>query len=166
MNDLPVISIIVAMARNRAIGLNNQLLWHIPDDFRWFKRHTLGHPVVMGRRTYLSLPVRPLPGRRNIIITDRPGDCFAGCTCVGSIDESIEQMDRGVENFIIGGASVYAQFLPIAHRLYLTVVDRDYEADVFFPEFDPSEWTEEFRQYNEASPEGLPAFTFLIYKRP
>ncbi|MCD6333047.1 MAG: dihydrofolate reductase, partial [Bacteroidales bacterium] len=67
---MPVISIIVAIARNRAIGLNNQLLWHIPEDFKWFKKHTLGHPVIMGRNTYLSLPVKPLPKRKNIVITD------------------------------------------------------------------------------------------------
>jgi dihydrofolate reductase len=156
------ISIIVAVARNWAIGLNNGLLWHIPEDFRWFKKHTAGHPVVMGRRTWESLPVKPLPGRKNVVITDDPSDCFPGTVCVGSIGEAIEQMDPAGENFIIGGGMIYRQFLPIATRVYLTVVNRDFQADVWFPAIDETRWKEIFR---EDHPEAEPGFTFLIYER-
>jgi dihydrofolate reductase len=142
--------------------LNNQLLWHIPEDFKWFKKHTAGHPVVMGRRTWESLPVKPLPGRKNIVITDDPGDCFAGTVCVGSIDEAVNQMDAEGENFIIGGGMVYRQFLPVAQKVYLTVVDRDYLAEVWFPELDPVEWNETFR---EEHLNAEPGYTFLIFER-
>ncbi len=156
------VSIIVAVARNWAIGMNNQLLWHIPEDFRWFKKHTHGHPVIMGRRTWESLPVKPLPGRKNIIITDVPGDCFPGTTCVGSVLEATGIMDSHQENFIIGGGMVYRQFLPIAQKVYLTVVDRDFEADTWFPELLPEQWKEVYR---EPHLDGDPGYTFLIYDR-
>lgn len=156
------ISIIVAVARNWAIGMNNQLLWHIPEDFKWFKKHTAGHPVVMGRRTWESLPLKPLPGRKNVVITDDPGDCFPGAICVGSIEEAINQMDDIGENFIVGGGMVYRQFLPLAEKVYLTVVDRDFDADIWFPKLDLNEWTETYR---EAHLNNDPGYTFLIYKR-
>jgi dihydrofolate reductase len=156
------ISIIVAVARNWAIGMNNQLLWHIPEDFRWFKKHTAGHPVVMGRRTWESLSVKPLPGRKNVVITDDPHDCFPGAICVGSIESAVNQMDAVGENFIIGGGMVYRQFLPLAQRVYLTVIDKEFDADVWFPELDTREWTEIYRQEHL---ENDPGYTFLIYKR-
>jgi len=156
------ISIIVAIARNRGIGLNNRLLWHIPEDFRWFKKHTSGHPVVMGRRTWESLTHKPLPGRTNIVITSHPGDCFSGAICVGSVEEAVDQMETEGENFIIGGETVYRQFLALAQKVYLTVVDRDFDADVWFPELDIKEWKEVFR---EAHLEGDPGYTFLIFER-
>lgn len=156
------VSIIAAVARNWAIGMNNQLLWHIPEDFRWFKKHTSGHPVIMGRRTWESLPLKPLPGRKNIVVTDDPRDCFAGTTCVGSIEAAVDQMDTAGENFIIGGGMVYRQFLPLAQKVYLTVVDKDFEADVWFPELDKSEWKETFR---EDHTDHDPGYTFLIFER-
>jgi dihydrofolate reductase len=156
------ISIIVAVARNWAIGMNNQLLWHIPEDFKWFKKHTSGHQVVMGRRTWQSLPVKPLPGRKNVIITDEPGDCFPNTTCVGSIEEAIKEMDTDSENFVIGGGMVYRQFLPLCQRVYLTVVDQDFDADVWFPQLSANEWKESYR---EAHPNNNPGYTFLIFDR-
>ena len=156
------ISIIVAVARNWAIGMNNQLLWHIPEDFRWFKKHTAGHPVVMGRRTWESLPVKPLTGRKNIVITDDPQDCFPGTICVGSIEEAVNQMDTEKENFIIGGGMVYRQFLPLAQKVYLTVVDRAFDADVWFPVLDGTEWKETYREEHLV---GDPGYTFLIFTR-
>jgi dihydrofolate reductase len=156
------ISIIVAVARNWAIGANNQLLWHLPEDFRWFKKHTSGHPVVMGRRTWESLPKKPLPGRKNIVITDDPNDCFPGTICVGSIESAVNQMDTDNENFIIGGGMVYREFLPRAQKVYLTVVDKDFDADVWFPALDPEEWKEVFREEHF---ENEPGYTFLIYNR-
>lgn len=162
---MKTISIIVAVARNGAIGLNNDLLWHIPEDFKWFKTHTKGNTVVMGRNTWLSLPVRPLPGRTNIVISDDPADDFEGAIMAGSIEEAIEKMSEAKENFIIGGGSIYSQFMPLAHKFYLTRVHKDFEADVFYPDFDLSEWREVYREdHPEKEPDNL-GYTFFIYER-
>ena len=135
-----MISIIVAIAENYAIGKDNDLLWHIPADMKRFKALTLGHPVIMGKKTWLSLPKRPLPGRKNIIITDDPSDCFEGCIMVHTIDEALAQVVPGEESFVIGGASVYKQFYSLAGKLSLTIVNKEFKGDVFFPEIDFSEW--------------------------
>jgi len=135
-----MISIIVAIAENMAIGKNNDLLWHIPEDLKRFKRITSGHTVIMGKRTFFSLPRRPLPNRRNIVITDMEGEEIEGCEMAYSIEDVISKCDPLEENFIIGGASVYKQFLPHAGRLYLTRVHKSYDGDVFFPEIDYSQW--------------------------
>jgi dihydrofolate reductase len=135
-----MISIIVAIAENFAIGKNNDLLWHIPEDLKRFKKITTGHRIIMGKNTYLSLPVRPLRNRENIVITDNPDDVFEGCTVVYSLAEALEKCSAGEENFIIGGASVYQQFLPSTDRLYLTCVRKKFDGDVFFPEIDFKEW--------------------------
>jgi dihydrofolate reductase len=135
-----MISIIVAIAENQGIGKNNDLLWHIPEDLKRFKRITSGHPVVMGKRTYESLPRRPLPNRRNIVITDIMGESIEGCEMAYSMDDAVAKCHPDEETFIIGGASVYRQFLPIADRLYLTRVHKSFDADVFFPEIDLTQW--------------------------
>ena len=135
-----MISIIVAIAENYAIGKDNDLLWHIPADMKRFKTLTMGHPVIMGKMTWLSLPKRPLPGRKNIIITDDASDCFGGCIMVHSIDEAMAQVVTGEESFIIGGASVYRQFYPHADKLYLTIINKEFKGDVFFPVIDFAEW--------------------------
>ncbi len=135
-----MISIIVAIASNMAIGKNNDLLWHIPGDLQRFRKITTGHTVIMGKKTYESLPKRPLVNRRNLVITDQAGEMIEGCVMAYSIEEAIALCEPDAENFIIGGASVYRQFLPFTDRLYLTRVDRSYEADVYFPEIDPSCW--------------------------
>jgi dihydrofolate reductase len=136
-----MLSIIVAVAENWAIGKDNDLLWHFPEDLRRFKRITSGHTVIMGKRTWDSLPKKPLPGRRNIVISDDKGEHLEGCIMAYSIDEAIEQCDPAEEHFIIGGASIYRQFLPKADKLYLTRVHKRFDADVFFPEIDFSLWT-------------------------
>ena len=152
-----MISIIVAIAENLAIGKNNDLLWHIPADLKRFKQITSGHPVITGKRTYESLPRRPLPNRVNIVITDVPGEHIEGCKMAYSIDEALAKCNPAEENFIIGGASVYRQFLPHADRLYLTLVRKSFEGDVFFPEIDFSKWklisSEDFRpdEHNDFS---------------
>ena len=115
-----MISIIVAIAENYAIGKNNDLLWHIPGDLKRFKKLTVGHTVVMGKKTYESLPRKPLPERLNIVITDDPGDSFDECITVFTIEDAVKKLDPAHENFIIRGASVYRQFLPLADRLYIT----------------------------------------------
>jgi len=136
-----MISIIVAIAENWAIGKNNDLLWHIPEDMKRFRRITTGHTILMGRRTYLSLPFRPLRNRENVVITDDPAEAFEGCTMVYSIKEAMEKCKTGEENFIIGGASVYEQFLPFTDRLYITWVHKEFEGDVYFPVTNLNEWT-------------------------
>ena len=135
-----MISIIVAIAENYAIGKNNDLLWHIPEDLKRFKKLTTGHAVIMGKKTYESLPRRPLPNRVNIVISDNPNDHFDQCVMAWSIEDALSKSDPADENFIIGGASVYRQFLPFSDRLYITWVHKSFDGDVFFPEIDFSEW--------------------------
>lgn len=134
------ISIIVAIAQNFAIGKDNDLLFHLPNDLKRFKQITTGHPVIMGRNTLLSLPKGALPNRRNIVITDNPDEIFDRCEMVFSVDEALEAVKEESEAFIIGGGSIYRQFFPLAGKLYLTLVHRDFDADVFFPEIDYSQW--------------------------
>ncbi len=159
------ISIIVAIARNNAIGLDNKLLWHIPDDLKRFKRLTTGHQIIMGKLTYLSLPVRPLPNRTNIVITDQKDEQFDGCITVHSIGEALDYCNEHEESFIIGGGSVYRQFLPHANRLYITLVDKDFEADTFFPEIDLESWRLVARE--EGPDDGMNDFSYsyLIYEK-
>lgn len=163
---MKIISIIVAIARNNAIGKDNRLLWHIPDDLKRFKALTTGHTIVMGKRTFESLPVRPLPNRRSIVITDVPGEVIPGCEMAYSIDEAIQKMDEGKENFIIGGGMVYNQFMPLAHRLYLTLVDKDFEADTFYPEIDFSMWIETGRQDIRALETLGFDYSYITFERP
>jgi dihydrofolate reductase len=140
------ISIIVAIAENFAIGKNNDLLFHLPNDLKHFKEITTGKTIIMGRNTLLSLPKWPLPNRRHIVITDKKDDNFPGCETVFSIDEAIEKVKDEPEAFIIGGGMIYRQFFPLAGKLYLTVVHQPFEADIFFPEVIYSEWDEVSRE--------------------
>ncbi len=127
-----IIAIIAAVSRNQGIGKNGKLPWHISEDLRRFKKLTMGHAVVMGRTTWGSL-AQPLPGRRNVVLTRTPVD---GVETYGSLEEVLEAL-RGEERiFIIGGGEVYAQFLARAHELYLTIVDREVDADTFFPPYE------------------------------
>lgn len=134
------ISIIVAIAQNFAIGKNNELLFHLPNDLKRFKQITTGHPVIMGRNTLLSLPNGALPNRRNVVITDNPLEKFDRCEMVFSIEEAVEAVQNESEAFIIGGGTIYRQFFPLARKLYLTLVHRDFDADIYFPEIDYSQW--------------------------
>ncbi len=140
------ISIIVAVAQNFAIGKNNDLLFHLPNDLKRFKQITTGHPVIMGRNTLLSLPKGALPNRRNVVITDNPDEKFDRCEMVFSIEEAIEAVKDEPEAFVIGGGMIYRQFYPLAGKLYLTLVHRDFDADVYFPEIDFREWAELSRE--------------------
>ncbi len=140
------ISIIVAVASNFAIGKNNDLLFHLPSDLKRFKKITTGKTLIMGRNTLLSLPKWPLPNRRHIVISDKPDDVFPGCEVVFSIDEALEKVKAEKEAFVIGGGMVYRQFYPVAAKLYLTLVHKDFDADVFFPKIDFTEWEEHSRE--------------------
>jgi dihydrofolate reductase len=160
-----MISIIVAIAENYAIGKNNDLLWHIPEDLKRFKRITTGHKIIMGKKTYLSLPVRPLHKRENIVITDCPADVFEGCTVVYSVVEAMGKCNPFEENFIIGGASVYKQFLPCTDRLYLTWVHKEFEGDVFFPPIDFAEWQIVSQEDFPADTQLGFAYSYKVYDR-
>ena len=159
------ISIIVAIAQNNAIGKDNQLLWHIPADLKRFKTLTTGNTIVMGKRTFESLPLRPLPNRRSIVITDVPGEQIPGCEMAYSIDEAIARMDEGRENFIIGGGMVYKQFMPLADKLYLTIVHKDFEADTFYSEIDYLQWKEIAREDVKATDSLGFDYSYITYKR-
>jgi dihydrofolate reductase len=136
-------TIIVAIAENNAIGKNNDLLWHISGDLKRFKEITTGHPVIMGKNTYLSLPKRPLVNRRNIVISSMNEEArksLEGAEVAGSIDEAVKIADPNGENFIVGGGMIYKEFMPLANKIYLTIVHRSYDADVFFPQINYEEW--------------------------
>ena len=141
-----MISIIVAVAQNYAIGKNNDLLWHIPEDLKRFKSITSGHKIIMGKRTYESLPYRPLKNRTNIVISDIPGDNYEGAVMAYSIEEAISLCNPDEECFVIGGGMVYRQFMDLADKLYVTWVHKDFEADTFYPEIDPEIWEETERE--------------------
>jgi dihydrofolate reductase len=133
-------SIIVAIAENNAIGKDNRLLWHLSDDLKRFKKLTTGHTLIMGRNTFLSLPNGALPNRRHIVISDVPDETFEGCEMAASIEEAVRLAGNADECFVIGGGMVYAQFLPLAGKLYLTQVHVTLEGDTFFPSIDFSQW--------------------------
>ena len=139
------LSLIVAMDENRLIGRNNELPWHMPADLAYFRRTTLGKPVIMGRKTFDSIG-KPLPGRRNIVITRNPGFAAAGCETVDGIDAALALCAEDEEVMLIGGASLYAQALDRADRLYVTLIHHDFEGDTWFPEYDSTEWRVENRE--------------------
>jgi dihydrofolate reductase len=128
-------SLVVAMSRNGVIGRNNQLPWRLPADLAFFKRTTMGHPVIMGRRTYESIG-KPLPGRLNIVVTHRKDFGAPGCTVVHSMEEAYRAAGDAPEVAIIGGSAIFEEALPRADTVFLTEVDADVEGDVFFPSFD------------------------------
>lgn len=143
------LSILVAMARNRIIGRNNQLPWYLPADLKHFKTLTMGQVIVMGRKTYESIG-RPLPGRVNIIITRQTDYKALGAIVVNSIEDALrigkETGTAANENFIIGGEELYRQVLKICQRMYVTEIQKDFEGDTSFPVFDPNDWEETQRE--------------------
>ncbi len=154
-----MVSIIVAIAENGVIGDKNALLWNIKEDMRRFRTTTTGHPVVMGRKTFESIG-RPLPKRTNVVVT-RGDATFEGCEVAHSLEEAIAMFPAEEEVFIIGGAQIYAQALPLADKLYLTIVHRNYEGDTSFPNIDLSEWREISREDFERGEEYKDAFSFI-----
>ena len=137
-SQIPNLSIIVAIAQNNAIGKDNDLLWHISDDLKRFKSLTSGHPVIMGRNTWNSLPRRPLPKRRNIVITHDTTFCDSGAEVAHSVAAVFDMVRDEEESFIIGGGTIYKEFIPFVRKLYVTHVWQDFDADVFFPTIDNS----------------------------
>jgi len=136
-----MLSIIVAVAENNAIGKDNDLIWYISDDLKRFKRLTTGHTILMGRKTYESLPNGALPKRENVVITRNENLELKGCTILHSVEEAIERYANSPQEiFVIGGGSIYEKLLPYAKKIYLTKVHASFEADVFFPKIDESKW--------------------------
>ncbi|MCP4911138.1 MAG: dihydrofolate reductase [Bacteroidetes bacterium] len=159
------ISIIVAIASNYAIGKDNDLLWHISKDLKRFKEITKNHYIIMGKRTYYSLPVRPLPNRVSMILTDVIGESIDNCVMAYSIEDAIEKMDSDKENFIIGGGSIYKQFMPLANKLYITRVHKDFEADTFFPEISEKKWELTSSENIDDDNQNDFKYTFEIYDK-
>ncbi|MEJ2078959.1 MAG: dihydrofolate reductase [Acidobacteriota bacterium] len=159
------ISIIAAMGTNRVIGRGNGLPWNLPADTRFFKETTRGHPVIMGRKTFDTMG-KPLPGRRNIVITRRPHLEIPGAEVVSSLEAALSLVNvQEEEVFIIGGSEIYEMALAIADRMYLTLIHESFEGDTFFPEFDESDWVVVSRRDHEADERNPHAFSFLTYER-
>ena len=159
---LPLVAV-AAVARNGVIGAGNDLPWRISSDLKHFKAVTLGHPVIMGRRTFESIG-RPLPGRLNIVVTRDAGWRAEGVTVAASPDGAealAARLTPESEAFVIGGAALYAAMLPRVGRVHLTRIHRDYEGDAHFPALDPAEWRETAREDHD----GDPAFSFLVLER-
>lgn len=139
--DRPRLSLIVAMSRNRVIGAGGAIPWHLPGELKRFRSITMGHHIIMGRKTWESIG-RPLPGRTSVVVTRQPGYRAPGAIVTHSLDEAAAACRDDTEIFVIGGAELYAQALPRASRLYLTVVEADIEGDTRMPEFDAGAWQE------------------------
>ena len=161
-----IISLIAAMNKKRVIGKNGSLPWKLPEDLRRFKRLTLEHPIIMGRKTFEAIG-RPLPGRTNIVLTRDMSYQSPGCTVVHYQDEALARAEntKSDEVFIIGGAEIYAQFLPRADKMYLTFVEHDGEGDARFPEFDADEWIETERIENKKDEAHAYDYAFVILER-
>ena len=172
-----IISMISALAENKVIGNKNTLPWYLPADFKYFKEKTLGKTVVMGLNTFKSIGEKPLPGRKHIILNKNknyqlPENCFLAT----SIDEALELIKNddpasaqgsgeAKEVMICGGASIYQQFLPLAHRLYLTYIHQNFEGDTFFPEFNIDEWKEVSREEHEPDQKNKYSYSFVVLER-
>ena len=159
-----MVTIIAAVGRNRALGKDNDLIWHIPADLRRFKSLTRGHHVIMGRKTFESLG-RPLPKRTNIIVSRNPDYKAEGCIVVNSLVKALVIAQSDPNPFILGGAEIYKQALSFADAMDLTYVHEDFEADAFFPEFDPQEWVLTGREDFKKDDENPYDYSFVQYKK-
>lgn len=157
-----MISLIVAIDANGGIGANNTMPWHLPDDLKHFKRTTSGHPVIMGRKTFDSIG-KPLPGRRNLVVSRNPAWHHDGAETVGSVGQAL-QLTGDADVFIIGGAQIFAQTMTLADRLIVTEIAHSYECDAFFPAIDPQLWRETARESGVQDGDGL-AYAFVTYEK-
>lgn len=157
-----MITLIAAAAENNALGKDNDLLWHLPEDFKRFKQITSGHYIIMGRKTFESFP-KPLSNRTHIIITRQEEYLVEGCLVVHSLEEALEIAPQNEEVFIIGGAQIYEQALPFADKIDLTRVHIELDADAFFPEFNTSEWNLVFSEKHFKDEKHQYDFTFETY---
>lgn len=152
------------MATNRVIGINNGLPWHLPNDLRHFRRTTTGHAVIMGRKNYESIG-KPLPDRTNIVVTRNPDYRAPGCVVVHSLAEAIAAAGADNEIFVIGGAEIYAQALPLARHMHLTLVHADVAGDAYFPEFDWKAWHLVSREDHDVDDRHAYRYSFLTLER-
>ncbi|MGG0158360.1 dihydrofolate reductase [Bacillus velezensis] len=159
-----MISFIFAMDENRLIGKDNDLPWHLPDDLAYFKKVTTGHTIVMGRRTFESIG-RPLPNRRNIVVTSRDESSFPGCIAAHSAEEVLKLIPADEECFVIGGAQLYSALFPYADRLYMTKIHHVFEGDRFFPEFNEAEWELTSRKQGVKNEKNPYDYEYLVYEK-
>lgn len=159
-----IVSLVAAMAENRVIGRDGGLPWHLPDDLKRFKRLTVDHTVVMGRKTFAEVK-RPLPNRRNVVITRDPDFRSPGVIAVPSLEEALAIAATERQVFVIGGGEIYRLALPVAHRLYLTIVHAEVDGDTTFPAFDEQAWVLEEEAHHPADERHQYAFTFRDYIR-
>lgn len=158
-----IVSIIVAMDKNHGIGLNNRLPWHLPDDLKRFKSITLGHYLIMGRKTYKSIG-QALPGRTSIVISRNPDFTAPDCEIATSLEQALALAKSSGEEeaFVIGGSQIFKEALPLADRIYLTEVHVSLPADVYFPEYNPDAWDEQMTEFHP--PDGQHPFGFTFHK--
>lgn len=160
-----MISLIWAMADDRVIGIENRLPWKLPADMKWFRQHTLGKPIIMGRKTFESFGGKPLPQRTNIVITKDEGYQADGIVVVHSIEEALKAAGEVEEVMIIGGMSFYLQMLPRADKLYMTLIHERFAGDAWFPEFDLNQWQELEREDHQADEKNPHAYSFVTMTR-
>lgn len=164
------ISLIVATDENWVIGLDNKMPWHLPADLKYFKNVTMNKPVIMGRKTFESIG-KPLPGRKNIVITRQKDWCADGVTIAASFDEALQfgasfaLNDKSEEVMVIGGAQIYKEALPKAQRVYLTRIHAKFVGDTAFPELDENEWSEVERNFNNADASNHYDYSFIVLDR-
>lgn len=164
MHTEPILSLIWGQDRNGLIGRDHALPWKLPADMAWFRRQTMGKPILMGRKTYDSIG-RPLPGRTNLILTRQHNLQIEGCTIVHSLDEAIAALPEASEIMVMGGAEIYKLLLERADRLYITEIDAAFEGDTWFPPFDRSSWRETFREPHAPDELNRWSYRFLILER-
>ncbi len=158
-----MISLIWAQDEHGLIGAGGQLPWRLPADMAWFRKNTMGKPILMGHKTFDSIG-RPLPGRNNIVITSQDIK-IDDCTVVHSLDEAVAVVSETEELMVVGGARIYQQALPLASRFYITQIHAAFEGDVYFPAFDESGWREAFRETREADEKNAYPYSFVILER-
>ena len=164
--SLENLSIIVAVAKNGAIGRDNQLLYHLPNDLKHFKELTTGHTIIMGRKTFDSLPKGALPNRRNIVLSRQESLHFENAECYRSLEDALMQCDYTEDIYIIGGAELYKQTIGLASRIHLTLIDdTPQDADAFFPTLNQEEWMETRRETHPADEKHAHTYTFIDYTR-
>lgn len=157
------VTLIAGVAQNGVIGRDNQLPWRLPEDLQFFKQATLGHAIVMGRKTYESIG-RPLPGRRNLVVTRNPAQSIAGVELCGSLEEALGRCPQGDEVFVTGGAGLYAEALRWADRLLITEIGRSFEGDTYFPTI-PDDFKETSRTEGQSADDPSLAFAWVEYRR-
>lgn len=160
-----MLSLIVAIAENNAIGKNNELLWHLSEDLKYFKRTTMGCPIIMGRKTWDSLPFKPLPKRENIVITSNKDYKLENATVLYSIKEAIDYSKKFENSFIIGGGKIYSALMPYCDKLYVTKVYKSFDADTFFPEIEEDKWILESQSEIMKDEKSGLEFQFLVYRK-